>query len=165
MKLKKTFIPIFFSLLIMLQGCSLLKITGQKPSNKITGRAGSPTLFDFTENYRDILETRHHFEIFRSDITQEYIYVETSWKYRAPHDDEIEQGIVGTRTRIILRGNPRIKRVSTSLWPIQFTAEREVYPADGEEWIALPLTDTASGRLREIMADLRYVFDQGVRKY
>ncbi|MBF8296460.1 MAG: hypothetical protein HW389_3005, partial [Bacteroidetes bacterium] len=95
---------------------------------------GLATAFDLRDKTRRVLD-KYQFEVLRFDQSADMIYYETQWKDRYPFQDELDQGIEGTRTRIVIQGKPRTRRKNqTDVFSVKFNAESQVRLKETSDW-------------------------------
>ena len=159
MRLISTFLIIVFAL-------SLSMCAGSRSKSNVGDysiEVGVATPFDATDKTRRLLD-RHHYELIREENSASGIYLETRWKERQPFEDEKELGIMGGRTRIIIRAQPRSRygsgmQVSYRMF---FVAENEaLLPANGGEWRRTAMTKMLKNHIKMIANEFKSEFRTG----
>jgi hypothetical protein len=102
---------------------------------------------------------RHGYAVREFRDTRSLIYYETAWLHREPLADEVNDGAVERRTRIIVEA-----RLSGATYAVNLRAENQVLgPSAGAEWIGAPASDMLRNHVREISSAIGLRIDAGVR--
>lgn len=149
---------------------------------------GLVTTLDFNEK-TDRVFTKYQYVVVRNEKSGSEIYVETQWKDHLPFDDEQQERIVASRTRIILRARPRLRssrrdvavtdaadetdvpripggaQSNVGINKVEFIAEYMVQYEDNPEWQEIPMSKTVKDNLKRIADELKMEFVTGIRKF
>lgn len=126
---------------------------------------GLATAFDLRDKTRRVLD-KYQFEVLRFDQNADMIYYETQWKDRYPFQDEVDQGIEGTRTRIIIQGKPRTRRKNQSdVFSVKFSAESQVRLKETSDWHYALISPMAKIYLKQLADDLETEYRSGLRRF
>ena len=157
--------------------------------DKYKSGLGLVTTSDFTEKTERILQ-KYQYQILRNEQSSSELYIETDWKDHLPYDDEQEQLIVASRTRIIIRARPRsttatqkgraeegasyedalraeqeketgIAGVNTA----EFSSEYMVQVEENPEWQRLKMSKSVQDHLKRIASELKMEFAAGARGF
>ncbi len=127
-------------------------------------RIGQASPYDFSRLSRRILE-RFHYEVERSDSTENLHEIRTRWQHRYPFEDERALGAVDAMTRLIVRARSRGGGGgASSLRVVEFVAENQLQLQDTDAWRHDIMTTQFRDFLREITQELKAEFS-GVRVY
>lgn len=126
---------------------------------------GTATAYDFRDKTGRLL-ARYQFSVYRFEETTDLIYLETEWKNRYPFDDEIDQGIVEARTRLIIQARPRIQTPTGSdLNTVKLVAENLVRFQNSAQWQRVPMSKQLRAYLKRFVDELQTEFRTGFRKF
>jgi hypothetical protein len=109
---------------------------------------------------------RFHFEIERSDSTDNLHEFRTRWQHRYPFEDEQALGAVDAMTRFVIRARSRggIGSGAGNLRVVEFVAETQLLMQDTNAWRHGIMTTQFRDYVREITLELKTEFS-GVRVY
>ena len=126
---------------------------------------GLATAFDLRDKTRRVLD-KYQFEVLRFEQSADMIYYESQWKDRYPFQDELDQGIEGTRTRIIIQGKPRTRRKNQSdVFSVKFNAENQVRLRETNDWNYAVISPMAKTYLKQFSDDLETEYRSGLRRF
>jgi len=152
---------------ILLVGCTAT-YQAEKTTRKSTyhTKIGTATSHDIKEKTQTVL-TRYQYQIVRFEETSDEIYIETQWSYRTPFEDEYNQGVVNTRSRIIILTNPRTRAYSggADFHVVNIYGENEVRLVESDSWITMPLSQMALAYFKKFAEDLKTELSMGIRTY
>lgn len=134
-------------------------------SNVYRERIGQASAYDFSRLTRRILE-RFHYEVERSDSTENLHEIRTRWQHRYPFEDEQAIGATDAMTRFILRARSRggSGTGASSLRVVELVAENQLLIQDTNAWRHGTMTTQFRDFVREIVQELKAEFS-GVRVY
>jgi hypothetical protein len=101
---------------------------------------------EFAGVIRVFIEGKHQYVIIREEESSREIYIETDWKDRTLFQDEINQKILGARTRLIFRARVR----HAGQYTIHMYADNEVIRSGTDIW----QTGSFSPMLKEMLNDI-----------
>lgn len=148
----------------IITGCSGSKSLNVKST--FTATLGLATTMDFFDESIPIL-TRYNFLIEKSEERGNSIHIETSWRIGPPLDDEVQIGVLQTRSRIILRARAREvtsrSKIAGRLNQVALTAESEVRFDETDKWTKIPLSIMRKEFFKRISDELKFEFSSGLR--
>ncbi len=153
---------IFISMVFLtgfLAGCSSSE---RMASNTHRSNLGTATETDILRTVPRIFD-RYNFTVYREEATMDGIYFESEWKERDLFDDEVSQGIIDARSRIIVSSRPRTAQAS-SLQRVTLEIENQVKFEGDEEWDRSVITDQTEEYFSDIERVMRTEFSTGIRR-
>jgi len=109
--------------------------------------------------------SRLQYEIERQDASPALLTILTRWNGRYPLQDEQAQGVVETRTRLILTARARARSGGTAdVRIVELTAENQVLTGDATEWRPL-MTPMFRAYLDQLVDELKTELLTGIRVY
>lgn len=146
-------------------GCAGTASEGQE-SSRYRSNLGIATVIGVNEQTQRILVEKHHYVIQRSDMTGQWLYVETEWKRREPFADEKEIGVVDAQSRVILQGRPRIRHSSLTMrFNMKLIGENRLLYTDTGTWESGYISDMCEDYFRGIAREFKSEFSTMVREY
>ena len=121
---------------------------------------GRVAIQDLTAGLDRILQ-KHNYDITRREEIYSTVYYETLWKPREVQPDELSQGVVGARSRVIVEG--RRGGGEGDIFRVFMKFENQAQLSGSGAWQAFPVTDDARSIYREVFGDLQMETRAGVR--
>ncbi|NIR52085.1 hypothetical protein GWO43_26195 [candidate division KSB1 bacterium] len=157
-----TFVVVLLTLFLGCAGSSASSGGGSKIYRANLGIATFSGLRDQTQR---LLVNKHHYIIQYFDESTDRFYVETEWKDRSPFADEVQQGVLQARSRVILEGRPRIHAGRSSKLKIKFRGENLLLFSDSGQWERGHMSKQARENFKELANELKHRFSTMVREF
>lgn len=124
---------------------------------------GRVAIQDLTASLDRILQ-KHNYDITRREEIYSTVYYETLWKPREAQPDELSQGVIAARSRIIVEGR-RGGGGGTEgdIFRVFMKFENQAQLSGSGSWQPFPVTDDARSIYREVFGDLQMETRAGVR--
>lgn len=146
---------------ILITGCGA-KMTASSPVVEYRLSAGTTTLDDFLHLTPRILNDYRYFEDRREDRGISMI-IETQWVYRKPSDEELAQGILDGRYRLIVEC--RRKSGGGGLYNVKVIAWNYIRHANNDDWVDAPLPEKEKLAVKRFTYALKNEYENKIRVF
>lgn len=156
-----TLVPLIAAAVLILGACA----SGSLNQSSVESTIGRATFRDVVVELPDIVG-ENGFSIRRTRRTARTVSFETSWRARAPFEDEAEQGAERARTRLFLMA----RKGGGNTYTLRVRADNQVRGvadatglAPGVAWSTIPATPMYRDYVRELFMQIKLQVDAGVR--